>query len=262
MKTKKKTLKTIGTLAIVGILGFGAARGVTGISAYMEDGEEVINTFVVGEVSLSLTEPSYPGNDLDAVKNQVPHQETAKNPTVTNTGENDEVVFIRMTVPVKSNIVTVNADGTKNTPANSELYYFKKSTDASSVHANNFNLATASADGWIELTEKEEGTTLTGTTRTYVFGYSKALQGLTTYDGDAQTTANKVTVPLFDKIQLYNVLEGAIPSNQSQNIIIQAYGIQADEIIQSGSVIDTSSTLSKNTLNYIYDVYVNQNTTN
>lgn len=236
----KANLKEIRTVLISAALAVVTFSGISGIYAYQTDKETLDNVFTTGKVTIKLTEPNYPGNTSEKVKNQLGHQETPKDPMITNTGVNDAVVFIRMTVPVQD-VITVNEDGTKNASAKQELYFFKQKADAASKHANNFNA------NWIELSDKEKGTDLKGKTRTYVFGYKTKIAK------DAKTST------LFDKIQYKQILEGNLPSGTAEDIKIEAFAIQADSVIVDGNVVDTSSNLSAATLSRIYQIYVNQN---
>lgn len=247
----------------VAVVSFLAATlmfgGMSAISAYFTDTDTATNTFTVGNVDAELLEPNYPGNNDSAVKDQVGNQETAKDPLVHNTGVNDAVVFIKVTVPV-ANVTEVSNTGTKGTKQNQELYYFKKATDAVTTHANNFYTGSATAKGWIELTGKETGTDYTGTTRTYVFGYNEVIQGSSTNDGSAQTVnTNDRTLPLFDKVQMKNILEAEVAAGTSENVVINAYVIQADNILNTSGVIPTSGYITAANLASIYDIYVAQN---
>ena len=233
----KKYIKMAAISVFAAVLGFTA---VNATMAYMADREAAKNVFTTGKVDITLTEPHYPGNDTDPTADQVGHQETPKDPVVTNVGVNDAVVFLKMTVPV-ADVVTVNDDGTKNDSAKQELYYFKKTADAASKHQNNFY------SSWIELPSKENGTALTGATRTYVFGYQTKI------------AKNQKTDPLFDKIQMKRVLEGNLSSGTEEQIKIEAYAIQADQIFVGGSAVDTSGTLTADQLTSIYNVYAKQN---
>ena len=230
----KRALITLAAGVLAGALMIG------GTMAYLSDTETATNTFTVGNVDVELKEPDYPGNDDEKVKNQVPNQETDKNPQVTNTGANDAVVFLTISVPVKT-ITPVTDDGKKGTKGASELFTFKLKSDNAAVHDNHFS------GKWVELPAKETGTDLKGTTRTYVFGYKTAVAPKAT------------TEALFDKIQLKNFLEAEITPGQPLDIDIKAYAIQADNIVSGGSALNTDGDLSADTLGKIYDAYVAQN---
>ena len=231
---RKKFMATMAACALAGALMVG------GTFAYLTNTQTATNTFTVGNVKVELSEPNYPGNDDPSVKDQVPNQETKKDPQVTNTGANEAVVFIKMTVPVRT-ITPVADDGTKGTKGASEMFIYKQDKDAAGSHSNNFSTA------WAELPSKEEGVDLKGKTRTYVFGYNSFFFFMETTDA------------LFDKVQLKNFMEAEIDSADKLDIQIEAYAIQAQNIVNGDDKIDVSGELSVDTLNTIYDTFVNQN---
>lgn len=231
---RKKLFATLAACALAGAMMIG------GTFAYLTNTQTTTNTFTVGNVKVELTEPNYPGNDDPEVKDQVPNQETKKDPQITNTGSNEAVVFIKMTVPVRT-ITPVTDDGKKGTKGASEMFIYKQTEDAAGSHVNNFSKA------WAELPAKEEGTDLKGATRTYVFGYKSVV------------AAKQTTDALFDKVQLKNFMEAEIASDDRLDIEIEAYAIQAQNIVNGEDKIDVSGELSVDTLNTIYDTFVNQN---
>ncbi len=231
---KSKLIVTLSACVLAGAMMIG------GTFAYLTNTQTATNTFTVGNVKVELNEPNYPGNDDPEVKEQVPNQETKKDPQVKNIGANEAVIFIKMTVPVRT-ITPVADDGTKGTSGASELFFYKQAEDAAGTHVNNFST------NWVEMPAKEEGTNLTGSTRTYVFGYKTVVEpGVTT---DA----------LFDKVQMKNFMEAEIAADDALDIRIEAYAIQAQNIVKGSDRIDISGDLSVNTLNDIYDTFVNQN---
>ena len=221
-----------------------SAVSIGGTYAYRISGETATNTTTIGDVSITLTEPDYPGNNSDEVKKLQPHQEVPKNPQITNTGTNDAIVFLKITVPVVTD-TTVDAGRQKEThDANSkyEPVYLKDDSVPTETHATQFD------NGWFELTSLEEGTDHKGTTRTYVLGYKTKLAK------NAKTTA------AFDKIQLAKLLETA-SARDKYNIKVEGYAIQADEVIGADGR-DVTDTLNIDNLTYIYNAYVNQQKTN
>lgn len=206
--------------------------------AYLTDNEGATNTFTVGEVKVDLTEPGYPGNDSEEVKNLVPNKEVTKDPKVTNTGTNDAIMFMTVEVPVK-NVTVVAADGTKGAQSPTELFWFKKKSDKQGTFANNFNTA-----DWFQLTEKEAHGAKDGDTTTYVFAYKTAV---------AKDTP---TSTLFDKVQLKNIIENEVATGAAQDIKVKTYAIQASEVLEGDT--DLTDTLDTTTLGKIYDIYVNQ----
>ena len=82
---------------------------------------------------------------------------------------------------------------------------------------------------------------------TYVFGYKNVIG------------AKETTDALFNKVQLKNFMEAEIDTADKLDIEIEAYAIQADNIVNGQNKIDVSGELSVDTLNTIYDTFVNQN---
>lgn len=252
---------------------------VGGMLAYLTDTDEATNKFTVGNVSIDLTEPHFSqGTDRKTI---IPNETIPKDPMITNDGENDTIVFMKVTVPLKK-VATANPDGTlteqKNasnqlTQKTQELFTMKGNPGVSGNSQHTFNLAGSSAVGWIELTDREkisengtEWTDFTGYAesgkyyytdgtayRTYVFGYNTILK---TSDNKSTAYVNEQkTVPLFDNVTFLNIVEGQIPKGTELDIKVDAYAIQANYI----NDIDITSLDSTN-LAEIYDVYVNQNT--
>ena len=262
---------TVAALAAVTVLG---AAGTA--LAYLTDSETADNTFTMGDVSIESLEPNWPGNDSDPVKDVVPNKEIAKDPQVDNKGANDAIVFITVDSPMEK-ITVINDNGTVATAKSvNELFWFKDAADAVSTHANNFDA------GWQELTAKEMYVKIAGdgtetkveaadlaTTydamaatdtlvKRYVFGYKQAIQGSTTHDGSAQTAENKKTTPLFDKVQLKNVLENEV-DKAAEKVTVRSYAIQASQILEDST--DIAATLNEANLGKIYDIFVRQNST-
>ena len=267
-----KKLKNI--LALSSIATLVAVGGVGLTLAYFTDGETVDNVFTVGDVNIEGLEKNYPGNDSNDVKSMVANKEVAKDPQVDNKGISDAVAFITVDSPME-NITVIGDNGAVVTAKSiNEIYWFKDSADGASAHANNFD------SGWQELTGKEMyvkiaangaetkveqadlATTYAGLeaneilVKRYVFGYKTLLQGSNTTDGSAQTTANKISTPLFDKIQLKNTLENEIDKD-TEKVRVRYFAIQGSQIYESGT--DLTTTLDATNLGKIYDVFVRQN---
>ena len=232
-KLSTKAVKTLALCGMIGALGIGAGIGYS--SAYLTDKETKTNTVTVGEVKIELTEPEFPGNDDPSTKNQVPNQETLKNPTITNIGKNDAYVFLEVTVPVVE-ITEVADDGTKGTKQMQELFYFKDEADATTKHENNFDA------NWVELPSVETGKDMSAATRTYVFAYNKKL------------AVNAETTPLFDKVQLKNFIENEIAAGTVENIGIEAFAIQSSNL--PGTTLVDGDVTSMTT---VWNIMQNQN---
>ena len=261
MQNKTKS-KLLATCAVVSAL----ALGVGGTLAYLTDNETHTNTFTVGNVHIDLLEPSWPQVDEnkngvpDEAEDLVPNQEVNKDPKVQNTGENDAIVFMRVTVPMKD-VSLVADNGTVGNHAVQELFYMKQTNDAINVHGNHWN------DSWQELPDKEvvyqapDANPKTGQ-KVYVFGYKTVLPGNNNNGTSIESPLDAnthTTQPLFNKVQLKNILENEISSDQIQNIKVESFAIQADHIINNNVEINPTEPLSAAVLGNIYDIFVKQN---
>ena len=301
--------------AVISAAGLASVLAVGGTLAYLTNTQSATNTFTVGNVEVGIDEPNFPGKggdgnndgiedskkstdtDNDGIpdinEDQVPQQETDKDPMVTNKSTSDAIVFVKVTVPVRK-ITAIADDGTAATEATlSELYTFKQGqmatqdnplgqdyvfnytapdgsasttikNDSVTSHENHWN------ENWTELTEYEEGAPTDGvyadgtTYRTYVFGYNTRLHGLKsisegTWKGTtASNSVGETTVPLFQKVQLKNFASAEISDTEIENITVQTYVIQADNVVSGNGVISTDATISKDDLSAIYKTYVTQ----
>lgn len=86
----KKVLSTVlaGALAVTAVVG--------GSLAYFTDSAEKKNTFTVGNVDITLTEPNWEGNGSKDAPAAYPGEPLAKDPTVKNDGANP--CFVRIKV--------------------------------------------------------------------------------------------------------------------------------------------------------------------
>lgn len=228
------------SMVACGLLG---SMAISGTFAYLTDADKVFNTFTVGDVKIETLEPNYPGNDSEAVKDLVPNEEVTKDPQVKNTGVNDAIVFMEVEVPVKD-VTYVNPDGRKGVQEPAELFWFKDEADPQGTFANHWS------DKWTDLSDsKGEQGIADGTTTTYVFAYNTPI------------AKGEVTEPLFDKIQLKNILENEVLPGQVQDIVVTTYAIQSTEILSGDRDLTdlTDGKLSQSSLEEIYDIYVRQN---
>ena len=218
-KSKKKLALAIAACTLSLTLAFG------GTLAYMTDTEGTTNTVTVGRVHIELEEPGYPGNDSDEVKNIIPNQEIVKDPQIENTGNNDALVFLRVEIPQE--MFTDEDDGTGE----------QKKQDL-------FRLKGVS-DQW-ELLRTETVTEEDGKAKTsYVYGYKKPLGKGTTTD------------KLFQKVQMKNAVESDLSGNV-EDIIVTACAIQATDIPDVNLTPGSDGNLSKDVLDQIYTIFLNQ----
>ncbi len=218
----------------------------------MTDSDDLINKFTVGDVHITAQEPHMPtlDEDGDGVPDEcellVPLQEVPKDPSITNTGTNDCVVFFRVTVPVEE-LNLIDDSGHRGEKAPADIFWMKQEEDADTAHRNHFD------ENWIELSELDhefvyrEGVNLEGNGYTYIFGYHVKLK-----NGD--TTTN-----LFDKIQNKKYGSRTISANEVEQIKLDTFAIQADHIAQAGIDLNTSGELDEAVLTDIYKVFINQN---
>ena len=252
---KKKRLWQTGKkrlLPIALVLALGVALAAGGIWAYMTDTDGEINKFTIGDVHITAQEPNFPTKDKDG--NGVPDdcelltplEEVLKDPSITNTGTNDCIVFFRVTVPVEE-LNLIDDNGKRGERQMADIFWMKQKEDPASLHQNHFD------ENWVELTQLDhkfvdcEGINNEGKGYTYIFGYHVKLR-------HGETTSN-----LFDKIQNKKYGSRTITANEVEQIRLESYAIQAEKIVNAGIDINTSGTLNEATLTHIYKVFVNQN---
>ena len=259
-----KTKKRIAAAAACGML---AAVGAGASAAYLTDGESVTNTFTVGKVSIDLTEPGYtPENEVP----RVPNQEIPKDPTVVNTGNNDEIVFVSFDIPMNT-VKTAEYDGTVQKEAvNQELFDFR--TESGTYSSVN--------DGWILLgtpEEIDEDNNGVSDYKTYVYGYHQVVKaaaegkeavgvpGEDDYQAAVEAAEATQVPPIFDYIRLANLVEGQL-EKEKLRVPVRAYAIQADFLQSADNSegnhnIETEGMMDEATLSQIFAVFKNQNQT-
>lgn len=238
MKKKNVSKRKAAVIGVAALAMLGA--GAAGSLAYLTDSETNTNVFTDGKVQVDLVETAYDAA-VEAGQNvhMVPNQELAMDPKIENTGINDAIVYLKVSVPVKE-VTKVADDGTKETRAKKEIVYLKDEADKITDHANNFD-----AD-WVQLTDKESGTALDGDTRTYVFGYKKAIG------------AGESTSTLFEKAQVMNVLENDLIPDATENVKVEVYAIQKDNILKADGAYEITDNMSAEDLGAIYDIFMKQ----
>lgn len=89
-------MKKIVAIALIACLALTAIAGAT--LAYFTDETEVKeNVFTVGNVDITLTEPKWDANGSEDAPEVYPGEKLAKDPTVTNVGENPCFVRVKVT---------------------------------------------------------------------------------------------------------------------------------------------------------------------
>lgn len=88
------TKRKIVSLCLAAVLVVMAIAGAT--VAYFTDTDDKDNTFTVGNVDITLTEPNWEGSGKEDAPEVYPGEPLAKDPTVTNSGKNP--CFVRIKV--------------------------------------------------------------------------------------------------------------------------------------------------------------------
>ena len=168
MKKKKTILAALVLLLVV---------AVGGAIAYFTDTDEKTNTFTIGNVDISLTEPNWDTTDSDsdgvpdASQDLMPGQSVVKDPTINNLStKNSAYVFAKVVVPCT----------TETTPQ--EIFTYTVNT------------------GWTELTSAAVACTSGGTaTHVYYYGTGGTLTALAKAANASTPTS---TPALFSEVTL------------------------------------------------------------
>ena len=250
MKSKEKNVKSKSKSAVILMSAFLVAALFINLTlSYLVENKNRDNVFALGNVRLLLSEENFPQDDNDRIL--VPKGIIQKDPKITNIGSTDDYVFLKVIVPL-CNVRIV--DETTNKIVNNEKAYMEifnfisNGTSANTVSASGFTYDNTGIFGydskWVLIDSSEDTANYT---HTYLFGYSSLL----TADISNSTTT------LFDKMQLRNILEGDLPSDATQTVRIEAYGIQAEELLNNITVSNTEN-VTKSELTAIFDLYKNQ----
>lgn len=218
MKSKTKNVVMALTLAALLLVG--------GVFAYLTDTDTQTNTFTMGEVTIDLTEPTWdthPDENGDGVPDIAEDiwagKVIAKDPTITNTGDNSAYVYLMVSVP-KQVVLTAQADGTPDPTPGAPIQLFNYTVN----------------DGWTLLKSNTSG----ADENVYLYAYDTAL-----------APAGVTATALFNEIEFVNVIEGQIASNVTFNIPVVAYAIQSNfGAGEAGDVITTAEA---------WELYANQN---
>lgn len=259
MKRKKFAKAAVLCICILGIVAV-----VT--FAVSMNSEEVDNRFTYGNVSILLTEVNFNNPANEAKKVMTPLSKVDKDPVIVNNGKNDAVVFLKVEIP-KAEVDVV--DETTNrviTPKESRqlfdmitTYQVQKVVDGETQTVEE-DCKQVREENW-KLISKDD---TSAEKVTYIYGYNKVLKVNKNVEGDT----DYMTSPLFDKIQLINILEtdlATLPKNVG-NINVYAYAIQADNILINNQKVtdielqsyDEDTGVYEN-LREIYQKYVNNN---
>ena len=235
-------------LIVLAALSAGVLFTIGITSAYFTDVEVKENVITIGKVSIKLDESPF---DPSTPHDVVPGSKTEKAPKLTNNGNKDEFVFLKITVP-KANVTLLHeTDENRGTPktgltGTQQLFHIYAVTPSAAISTQegkdidvSYHAGDNDTDGWVLL-----DTTSENDKDTYVFGYNKLMK------------PEDKTVPLFDSVQLKSFIDSQIKGDVT--IGVSAYGIQADNL-QTTPAIDLEKQHYDNTdLNSIYTIVKNK----
>lgn len=186
MSKKKITIAAI-VLALVLLIG--------GLIAFFTDTDEKSNVFTLGNVDITLTEPSWVATNGE---NMSPGKEVNKDPTVNNVGSTPAYVFVEVKVPMTN----------ETTPK--EVFTYTTNS------------------GWVEV-----GTAQTSggyTTHVYAYGSASAMTELA-----AGTTSSPTptSTPVFSKVKLNPAITDPSTitlTNNEFKLDIKAKAIQSNDL--------------------------------
>lgn len=202
---KKKTIIAAVVLMLVLLVG--------GLIAYFTDTETATNTFTIGNVDITLTEPLWDAltdqnnNDIpDAAENMMPGDEVTKDPTIKNVSTtNPAYVFAEVVIPC----VTDNRDAT---PAYIPMFTLGQI-------GSGWNLMTDGACTLNATTNKYEAT------KVYNYGTASAMTSL---------AANTAAPAVFSKITLNELIDNdKVGKNEltgNKDVVVNGYGIQTTNL--------------------------------
>lgn len=238
---KKQTKQLVGALTACALMG---AMAIGGTIAYLSDTDSDSSYVAIGDVAIEMEQLD--GSVFEDYQNLVPNQEVDRKWQINNIGENDTIVFMKVTQGRVTGTI-VNDDGTGEREETTGLFWFKQADNPKGGTVEDcFN------EDWIELEEQRtEGGNLESVRR--VFAYPKVL------------SAGESAPPLYEKVQLKNftenVLKDLIPSDHKRLVNDITCAIQASNILEGDAdltELNGDGELSKENLNKIYEIYWNQ----
>lgn len=202
---RKKMIITAVVLLLLVVAG--------GILAYFTDTDTETNTFTIGNVKIDLVEDNWNATSAQGI---LPGTEVSKDPKVSNVGTAGAYMFLKVQEPCYG-----------GTPV------FKFNDEDDEVN-----------EGWVPVGNErvcESNTGVSTATTIYAYGSSSAM---------TEVTANSSTGTLFDSVILDSTLDktaltalvgGDFDDPQAINIVVDAYGIQKDNVTGTPSAIWTAN---------------------
>lgn len=194
--SRKKLILTAVILTLILIIG--------GILAYFTDVDTKVNKFTMGNVSISVDEPNWPGTVDTPVENIVPNDVIPKDPQITNTGSIDIYAFVKVVVPYE-NVVVGDAAA-----ADTELFTYELN------------------DGWVEVGTSTEDAQAKTVTHVYAYVDSTNTSVL------KALKATETTPAVFDAVKLVDIKETGDGNSTIQGadleVTVSGYGIQTTDL--------------------------------
>ena len=242
--------RIVATAAVVLSLAVLLTVGMT--SAFLTDVDVKDNVITIGRVGISLDEGGFDPEEAHPV---VPGSRIVKAPKLTNEGNKDELVFMKITVP-KAEVTllheTDEGGAVKGTPRAEkqaqELFRFLAEDSELAVGTVeggfdcdfSYHVGSDETDGWVLLGSD----TTDDEANVYMFGYNRRLE------------PTRETVTLFDAVQLKSFLDAE--TSGEKVIGVNCYGIQADNLKPVEEVDLTQPYLGQEALQAVYAIVANK----
>ena len=189
--------KMCAVCAVIGVMLLGSA------TAFFTDRGSAFNEFIVGNVSVDLTEPGWNPDEGTAL---TPNKTVKKDPQVTNTGSNDAFVFLQVKVPTAS-VKTAAADGSLQDSRKQDLFHYTVNS------------------GWKLVDQSEEADA-----SVYTYAYINADGAMKKLSPQGNTGA------LFDSVTFLNLVEGQLDRDTKLTIDVDVLAIQTEDLGVSSGV--------------------------
>ena len=214
-------------LAVVAVL-FAAAM-ISGVAAWLSDGETQTDAILTGKVSIALSEANWRPENASDIH---PEDILPQNPVVTNTGSADAYVFVTVSMSCLR-IGAQIADPTTLMEIQAPLPLYTTVCQQGAFESEN----------WQRLLGPLYDNKLNSATTVYAYGKANEMTPLAP---GAATTA------VFDAVRLQNIVRLDDVTGLDANVYVHAYAIQASELGDNGTAV--SPTQVWNIVRNAYDV--------
>ena len=173
---------------------------VSEIFAYLTDMEQTTNTFTLGDIKITLTQPNY---DTEEAAKISPNKVIDKDPTITNVGKNDAYIFAKVEMPYYS-ATSVGQSAATDT----ELFSLINSAGTTGTNT-----------GWTQLSR-------TADMETHKVTYLYAYTGAET--STMETVEKGEEVVLFNKARFANLKDYSELTSDSDDTIIETFDLKVE----------------------------------